>query len=110
MSQPLSTTNNPYTQHVIVKKSKLAAAAKQMTFAVECPTCHRHLFDAFFVGFLEIKCFRCKDDVAVMIQGSQAQAADAADEPPAAAIDTPNEINTQGSNAIYQNGVITPGD
>lgn len=103
MSQPLSTTNNPYTQHVIIKKSKLAAAAKQMTFAVECPTCHRHLFDAFFVGFLEIKCFRCKDDVAVMIQGSQAQ-------PNAAATDTPDEINTQGSNAIYQNGAIAPGD
>ena len=105
MSQPLSTTNNPYTQHVIIKKSKLAAAAKQMTFAVECPTCHRHLFNAFFVGFLEIKCFRCKDDVAVMIQGSQAQSG--AD---AAATDTPDEINTQGSNAIYQNGAIAPGD
>lgn len=105
MSQPLSTTNNPYTQHVIVKKSKLAPAAKQMTFAVECPTCHRHLFDAFFVGFLEIKCFRCRDDVAVMIQGSQAQSG-----MDAAAIDTPDEINTQGSNAIYQNGAIAPGD
>ena len=102
MSQPPSTINNPYTQHVIIKKSKLAPAAKQMTFAVECPTCHRHLFDAFFVGFLEIKCFRCKDDVAVMIQGSQTQS-------DAAAVDTP-EINTQGSNAIYQNGAIAPGD
>lgn len=55
---------------------RLNKVARSAVEVMHCPNCGHRMFDAYFIGVLEVQCRRCKKFVVVASKGPDVQAAD----------------------------------
>lgn len=52
---------------------KLNKVAKGAVETLYCPSCGHRMFDAYFIGVVELQCRRCKSFIVVASQGPDVQ-------------------------------------